>query len=104
MMPKPLAEVHETIEFLTANGCEFIVTDRNLTIADPNKVINQDPEIMDFLRKNKLNILAYIQQQMLRKILRVVEMAQPTVELGMKEDFFNTLAEAGRMVGDPWED
>jgi len=59
---------------------------------------------MEFLKKYKLNILAYIQRQTLSKLLRVIEMAQPDVCPGMKEDFFNTVAQAANIVGNPWED
>lgn len=104
-MAKPLREVRVTVEFLRNRGCIFSVTDGALVVHDPEKVLSTHPELHTAVRENKLALLAYIQREALMKLMQVIEMAQPEIRAGLKEDFLIATHTASRVLGgDIWEE
>jgi hypothetical protein len=104
MTPKPLVLAQEKVLEMQDLGCQFIVNGDNLTIADPNKILQERPELLAFVKQEKIAVLSFIQRQALRRLLQVLEMSQPEVPLGVMDDYISALTQAGIVIGNIWED
>lgn len=104
MTPKPLLVAQEVVNEIQDLGCSFIVNGENLTIADPNKALQDRPDLLAVVKREKVAVLAFVQRQALRRVLQVLEMAQPDIPGGLREDYLLALTQAGQVIGDIWED
>jgi hypothetical protein len=90
----------EVLSTLTAAGCQVHAEGDALHVRDPKKVMTA--ELRESIRQHKLAILALLQRDTLRRLLQVLDMAQPAIPVGLQEDFAAAWLMAVRMVGDLW--
>jgi hypothetical protein len=85
---------------LASNGCQVRVEESALVVHDPHKTLTH--ELRDEIRKHKLAILALLMREALLHLIRVLDMSQPTINVGMHEEYAAALLAAMRLVGEPW--
>ena len=104
-MPKPAQEAQSLVKYLEQHGCSFSTANTGIIIHDPKKFLEVDLEVKGKVNEIKLKFLAYLQHRALLRLLRVLEMAQPAIGEGMKEDYILALEEGNRIIGGRiWED
>ena len=101
MIPKPLHNAAQVLTTLVDSGCQVRVEKDSLVIHDPKRSLTN--EVRDEIRKHKLALLTLLLRQSLIQLVRVLDMAQPDIRLGMQEEYTTALLAAMRLVGDPWE-
>ena len=69
-------------------------------VHDPHKTLTN--ELREEIRKHKLAILALLMREALLHLVRVLDMSQPTIRVGMQEEYAAALLAAMRLVGEPW--
>ena len=102
MIPKPLHSAAQVLSTLAANGCQVRVEESALVVHDPQKTLTD--ELREEIRKHKLAILALLMRESLLHFVRVLDMAQPTIKVGMQEEYAAALLTAMRLVGEPWKE
>jgi hypothetical protein len=95
-----LREAAQVLATLTAAGCQVYAEGDALHVRDPHKALTD--ELRQAIRQHKLAILALLLRDTLRRLLQVLDMAQPTISVGLQEDFAAAWLAAVRMVGEPW--
>jgi hypothetical protein len=104
MIPQPLKSVAHAIERLQEGGCSFSITETTLNIQDPNKMLDKLPAMREHIMKNRTATLAVLQHNALTRLIQVIDMAQPRVGDGVKEDFTRAVVDALKLTGDVWEE
>ena len=102
MIPKPLHSAAQVLSTLASNGCQVRVEESALVVHDPHKTLTG--ELREQIRKHKLAILALLMREALLHLVRVLDMAQPTIKVGMQEEYAAALLAAMRLVGEPWQE
>ena len=100
MIPKPLYNAAQVLSVLSGVGCQLRVEDDALIVHDPKRALTD--EMRDEIHKHKLAILALLLRESLLHLVQVLDMSQPTVRVGMQEEYAAALLAAMRLVGDPW--
>lgn len=100
MIPKPLHGAAQVLSSLASNGCQIRVEESALVVHDPRKTLTN--ELREEIRKHKLAILALLMREALLHLVRVLDMSQPTINVGMQEEYAAALLAAMRLVGEPW--
>jgi hypothetical protein len=100
MIPKPLHGAAQVLSALASNGCQVRVEESALVVHDPHRTLTN--ELRDEIGKHKLAILALLMREALLHLVRVLDMSQPTINVGMQEEYAAALLAAMRLVGDPW--
>jgi len=100
MIPKPLHGAAQVLRALASNGCQVRVEESALVVHDPHRTLTN--ELRDEIGKHKLAILALLMREALLHLVRVLDMSQPTINVGMQEEYATALLAAMRLVGDPW--
>ena len=100
MIPKPLHNAAQVLGSLVSSGCQVRVEESALVVHDPDKKLT--PDLRDAIHKHKLAILALLMRQSLLNLVRVLDMAQPEINVGMQEEYAAALLAAMRLVGEPW--
>ena len=101
MIPKPLHNAAKVLTTLVDSGCQVRVEKDALVIHDPRRSLTD--ETREQIRKHKLAILTLLLRESLLQLVRVLDMAQPDIRLGMQEEYAAALLAAMRLVGDPWD-
>lgn len=101
MIPKPLHNAAQVLNTLVAAGCQVRIEADALVVHDPYKALTD--ELREQVHKHRLAILALLLRQSLLHLLQVLDMAQPTIRVGMQEEYATAFLSALRLVGDPWE-
>ena len=102
MHSKSLREAIQVLTMLTDAGCQVHAEGDALHIRDPQRVLTD--EIRQTIRHHKLAILALLLRDSLRRLLQVLDMAQPAISIGLQEDFATAWLTAVRIVGEPWSE
>lgn len=102
MIPKPLHIAAEVLSVLAASGCQIRIEENALVVCDPKQILTE--ELRQQIHKNKLAILALLMREALLHLVRVLDMAQPEIKVGMQEEYATALLAAMHLVGDPWEE
>ena len=100
MIPKPIHGAAKVLSALASNGCQVRVEESALVVHDPHRTLTN--ELRDEIGKHKLAILALLMREALLHLVRVLDMSQPTINVGMQEEYAAALLAALRLVGDPW--
>jgi hypothetical protein len=100
MIPKPLHGAAQVLNALASNGCLVRVEESALVVHDPHRKLTD--ALRDEIGKHKLAILALLMREALLNLVRVLDMSQPTINVGMQEEYAAALLAAMRLVGDPW--
>jgi hypothetical protein len=100
MHSQSIREAVQVLTTLTAAGCQIHADGDALHIRDPYKALTND--LRQAIRQHKLAILVVLLRNTLRRLLRVLDMAQPAIPVGLQEDFAAAWLAAVRMVGEPW--
>jgi hypothetical protein len=100
MIPRPLHGAAQVLSALASNGCQIRVEESALVVHDPHKTLTH--KLRDEIRKHKLAILALLMREALLHLIRVLDMSQPTINVGMQEEYAAALLAAMRLVGEPW--
>ena len=100
MNPRSLRDAVQVLATLTAVGCQVRAEGDALHIHDPHKALTE--ELRQAINHHKLAILSLLLRNTLRRLLQVLDMAQPSLPVGIQEDFATTWLAAVRMVGEPW--
>jgi hypothetical protein len=90
----------EVLALLASSGCQVRVEGDALHVHDPQKALTD--ELRQAINQNKLAILTLLVRDALRRVLQVLDMAQPAIPIGVQEDFATAWLAAVRMVGEPW--
>lgn len=101
MIPKPLHNAAQILNTLAASGCQVRIEEDALVVHDPYKSLTDD--LRDQVHKHRLAILALLLRQALLHLLQVLDMSQPSIRVGMQEEYAAAFLAALRLVGDPWE-
>jgi len=101
MIPKPLFQASNIIKQLEAHECQIRVEEHALVIHDPKKLLTT--ELRDQVKQHKLSILAMLMRGALLRLVQVLDMSQPDIPVGIKDEYAAALLSAIRMVGDPWD-
>jgi TubC N-terminal docking domain len=101
MIPKPLHNAAEVLSTLAASGCQIRIEENALVVRDPQQVLTEN--LREQIQTHKLAILALLMRESLLHLVRVLDMAQPDIKVGMQEEYAAALLAAMRLVGDPWE-
>ena len=102
MIPKPLHQAHGIIKQLNSFECQIRVEEHALVIHDPQKKLTK--ELREQVKQHKLSILALLMHSALLRLVQVLDMSQPDIPVGVREEYAAALLSALRMVGDPWDD
>jgi hypothetical protein len=100
MHSQALREAVQVLITLAAAGCQVHAVGDALHIRDPHKMLTDD--LRQTIHQHKLAILALLLRDTLRRLLQVLDMAQPDIPIGLQEDFAAAWLAAVRMVGEPW--
>jgi hypothetical protein len=100
MNAQSLRDAVQLLSALTTAGCHVRVEGDALHVHDPHKILTD--ELRQAINRHKLAILALLLRNTLRRLLQVLDMAQPPIPVGIQEDFANAWLTAVRMVGEPW--
>ncbi len=100
MIPKPLHSAAEVLRALASSGCQVRIEESALVVHDPQKALTED--LRDQIHRHKLAILALLMREALLHLVRVLDMAQPSIKVGMQEEYAAALLAAMRLVGEPW--
>jgi tubulysin polyketide synthase-like protein len=95
-----LHDAVQVLATLAAVGCQVRVEGDALHIHDPHKALTE--ELRQAINQHKLAILALLLRNTLLRLLQVLDMAQPSILVGVQEDFATAWLAAVRMVGEPW--
>jgi hypothetical protein len=90
----------EVLALLASSGCQVRVEGDALHVHDPKQALTD--ELRQAINQNKLAILTLLVRDALRRVLQVLDMAQPAIPIGVQEDFATAWLAAVRMVGEPW--
>lgn len=101
MIPKPLHNAAQVLTTLVDSGCQVRVENDALVIHDPKRCLTDT--VREKIRKHRLAILTLLLRESLIQLIRVLDMAQPNIRLGMQEEYAAALLAAMRLVGDPWQ-
>lgn len=101
MIPKPLHNAAQVLATLVDAGCQVRVEKDALVIHDPRRSLTN--EVREQIRQHRLAILTLLLRESLLHLVRVLDMAQPDIRLGMQEEYAAALLAAMRLVGDPWD-
>lgn len=102
MIPKPLHNAAEVLSTLAASGCQIRIEENALVVRDPRQILTE--ALREQIQRHKLAILALLMRQALLHLVRVLDMAQPNIKVGMQEEYATAILAAMRLVGDPWEE
>ena len=102
MIPKPLYQASTIIKQLEAYECQIRVEEHALVIHDPKKMLTA--ELRDQVKQHKLSILAVLMRGALLRLVQVLDMSQPEIPVGVRDEYAAALLAAVRIVGDPWDD
>ena len=102
MQSQSLHDAIEVLSALAAVGCEVHAEGDALHVRDPQKALTDD--LRQAIRQHKLAILAILLRDAMRRLLQVLDMAQPDVPMGLQEDFAQAWLTAVRMIGEPWKE
>ncbi len=102
MQSQSLREAAQVLTMLAAAGCQVHAEGDALHVRDPNKALTD--ELRQAIHRHKLAILALLLRNTLRRLLQVLDMAQPDIPVGLQEDFAAVWLAAVRMVGELWSE
>ena len=100
MNARSLHDAVQVLATLAAVGCQIRAEGDALHVHDPHKALTE--ELRKAINQHKLAILALLLRNTLRRLLQVLDMAQPSIPIGVQEDFATAWLAAVRMVGEPW--
>jgi hypothetical protein len=100
MSAQSLRGAIEVLAVLASSGCQVRVEGDALHVHDPKKALTDD--LRQAINQHKLAILTLLVRDALRRLLQVLDMAQPAIPVGVQEDFATAWLAAVRMVGEPW--
>lgn len=100
MIPKPLHNAADILKALMAHGCQVRIEEHALVIHDPQKKLTD--KLRNQVQQHKLSILALLMREALLHLVRVLDMSQPDIPVGIQEEYAAALLAAIRLVGDPW--
>ena len=100
MDTRTLRDAVQVLATLAAAGCQIRAEGDALHVHDPHKALTDD--LRRTVNQHKLAILALLLRDALRRLLQVLDMAQPAIPIGVQEDFATAWLAAVRMVGEPW--
>lgn len=101
MIPKPLHRAAGILKTLESYQCQIRVEAHALVIYDPKKMLTA--ELRDQVKQHKLSILALLMREALLHLVQVLDMSQPDIPFGVREEYATALLAAMRLVGDPWD-
>jgi TubC N-terminal docking domain len=101
MNTQSLREAGQLLGTLTTAGCQVRVEGDALHVYDPQKSLTN--ELRQAISQHKLAILALLMRDTMRRLLQVLDMAQPSIPVGLQEDFATAWLAAVQMVGELWE-
>jgi hypothetical protein len=102
VIPKLLHSAAKILSTLAASGCQIRIEENALVICDPQKTVTD--KLRQQIQENRLAILALLMREALLHLVRVLDMAAPTIKVGMQEEYAATLLTAMRLVGEPWSE
>jgi hypothetical protein len=100
MKTRSLRDAVQVLATLAAVGCQVRAEGDALHIHDPHEALTDD--LRQAINQHKLAILSLLLRNTLRRLLQVLDMAQPSIPVGVQEDFATAWLAAVRMVGEPW--
>ena len=100
MNARSLHDAVQVLATLAAVGCQVRAEGDALHVHDPHKALTD--ELRKAINQHKPAILALLFRNTLRRLLQVLDMAQPSIPTGVQEDFATAWLAAVRMVGEPW--
>ena len=100
MIPKPLHNAAHILKALSAHGCQVRVEEQALVIYDSQKKLTD--ELRYQVEQHKLSILALLMREALLHLVRVLDMSQPHIPIGVQEEYAAALLASMRLVGDLW--
>jgi hypothetical protein len=101
MQTQSLRNAVEVLSMLAAVGCQVHAEGDALHVRDPHRALTE--ELREAIRQHKMAILVLLLRDALRRLLQVLDMAQPDVPVGLQEDFAAVWLTGVRMVGEPWQ-
>jgi hypothetical protein len=101
MNSQSLRDAFQLLSTLTTAGCQVRVAGDALHVYDPQKSLTD--ELRQAISQHKLAILSLLLRDAIRRLLQVLDMAQPSIPVGLQEDFAAAWLTAVQMVGELWE-
>jgi hypothetical protein len=101
MNSQSLRDAVQLLSTLTTAGCQLRVEGDALHVYDPQKSLTD--ELRQAISQHKLAILSLLLRDAMRRLLQVLDMAQPAISVGLQEDFAAAWLTAVQMVGELWE-
>lgn len=100
MQAKPFREAAQLLATLAQAGCRLRIEGDRLLVYGPRRVLTG--ELCEAIHRHKMAIFALLLRHTLVRLLRVLDMAQPDIPVGVQEDFAEAWLAAVQLVGDPW--
>ncbi len=100
MQTQSLHDAVEVLNTLTAIGCQVRAEGDALHVRDPYQALTD--ELRQAIRQHKMAILALLLRDTMRRLLQVIDMAQPAIPVGLQEDFAASWLAAVQSVGELW--
>ena len=100
MNSQSLRDAVQLLSTLTTAGCQVRVEGDALHVYDPQKSLTD--ELRQSISQHKMAILSLLTRDAMRRLLQILDMAQPSIPVGLQEDFATAWLAAVRMVGEPW--
>lgn len=101
MHSQSLRDAVQLLSTLTSGGCQVRVEGDALHVYDPQKILTD--ELRQSITQHKLAILSLLMRDAMRRLLQVLDMAQPSIPIGLQEDFAAAWLTSVQMVGELWE-
>jgi TubC N-terminal docking domain len=101
MNSQSLRDAVQLLSTLTTAGCQIRVEGDALHVYDPQKSLTD--ELRRSISQHKMAILSLLTRDAMRRLLQILDMAQPSIPVGLQEDFAAAWLTATQIVGDLWE-